>query len=175
MADNSVKKPGISDGLNTFILKIGRVTAWANVLLIVAIIIQVTSRYIFNTNFIKLEELQWHLYAVTIMIGLSYASARDRHIRLDVLYSGFSNRTKEYIEIFGILFLLMPVIFVFFIHSFEFVSESWRVSECSDAPTGLCYRWIIKSVIPFSFLLLFITAIARLMKAFTNLGNRKKG
>ena len=72
----------------------------------------------------------------------------------------------------GIVGFLWPMIFIFFMHSLDFVAESFRVGERSDAPMGLSCRWLIKSVIPIAFFLLFCASISRLIRAVSNLKSR---
>jgi len=168
------KKPnnGVARFIDRAILGIGNIGAWLIAVLIVAILVQVVMRYVFNKSFVVLEELQWHLYAIIIMLGLSYAFVKDTHIRLDIMHSRFSKPTKEKIEIMGIVGFLWPMIFIFFMHSLNFVAESFRVGERSDAPMGLSCRWLIKSVIPIAFFLLFCASISRLIRAVSNLKSR---
>lgn len=154
----------LADKLDNFIRGVGHVICWSNGLLIAVIILQVTLRYGFNNGLIVLEELQWHLYAVGVMFGLSYAQINDNHIRVDIFHQRFSDRTKRIIEVVGILIFVLPFIYVIFYHSLNFVYESWRVNEMSDAPLGLPWRWAIKSAIPFSFGLLGLATISRLIR-----------
>lgn len=158
--------PAFWDRVDRGIRWLGRSVSWLNAVLIGVIIVQVILRYVFGRGMVILEEIQWHLYAVGFMIGMSYTLTTDANIRLDILYSRFSRRTQAKVDIFGTLFLLMPFIVVFFLHSLDFVANSWRVGERSDAPMGLPYRWAIKAVIPVSFTLLFIAATSRIAKAF---------
>jgi len=167
-------KLGLLDLLDNAIISIGNAASWLIAVLIVAILVQVVLRYLFHRSYVVLEELQWHLYAIIIMLGLSYAFVKDSHIRLDIMHTRFSKPTKEKIEIIGIVFLLWPMIFVFFMHGLDFVGESFRVGECSDAPSGLSYRWLIKSVIPIAFFLMFCASVSRLIRAVSYLKNRNK-
>lgn len=153
------------------IKKIGSAASWLIVILIFAILVQVVFRYVFHKSYVALEEIQWHLYALIIMLSFSYAFVNDSHIRLDIMHSRFSKPTKEKIEIIGIILFLWPIIFVFFMHSLDFVAESFHVGERSDAPSGLGYRWAIKSVIPIAFFLLFCGSLSRLMRAVSYLKN----
>ena len=155
--------------------KIGRWSSSLNVILIVAIIVQVVLRYGFGHGMVQLEELQWHLYAVNVVFGLSYCQVTNSHIRLDVLHDKFSRRTKEKIELLGIIILLMPLICVIFYHGVDFLYEAIRTTERSDSPMGLCCRWIPKSLISISMILLFLSATARVVKAFSYLKHTKKG
>jgi TRAP-type mannitol/chloroaromatic compound transport system permease small subunit len=172
MNEKPIDAPKISHVLDNFIRAVGHTFSWLNVVLILVIILQVVLRYVFGRGLVILEELQWHLYAVGIIFGLSYCLVQDSHIRLDLAHSGFSKRTKEKVEIFGILILLMPLIIIVFLHSVDFLWESIKVNERSDAPMGLPARYIIKSVIPIGFLLFFLAAVSRLIRAFNFL---KKG
>ncbi len=150
--------------LNKIVTKIAGATAWLNVALIFIILTQVTLRYGFHNGLVALEELIWHFYAIAFMFGISYAITTDSHIRVDVVHMYLSTKTQRIIEILGILFLLMPFIIIILDHSLGWVSESFRVSESSANPTGLSYRWIIKSVIPISLVLMFIAALAKLIE-----------
>ena len=168
------------DSIDHFVLAVGRVIAWANVLLIGVIILNVILRYggrwmqqdlgiemswLFqDLGGPKLEELQWHLYALTVMMGLSYAQSTDSHIRVDIIAEKLSERTVRKWEVFGIIFFLLPFIYMVFIHSLDFVADSWRINEHSDAPAGLPWRWAVKSVIPVSFAMLGIAVLARLAR-----------
>ncbi len=161
--------------INNVVDKIGRWSSSLNVVLIVAIIVQVVLRYVFGLGLVQLEELQWHLYAVNVIFGMAYCQAADSHIRLDLIHDKLSRRTKEKIEIIGILFLLMPLIYVIFIHSIDFLWEAIRTNERSDSPVGLCCRWIPKGLIPIAMIMLFATASARVVKGFHYLKHSKKG
>ncbi len=148
--------------IDRLIKNIGAVLCWGAVILVLVIILQVVLRYGFHHGLVVLEELQWHLYAAGVMFGLSYAQVTESHVRVDVILNGLSERKQRWIEVLGILFLLLPFCWVVLSNSLDFVADSWRVNERSDAPLGLCCRWIIKAVIPVSFTLLILAAFSRL-------------
>jgi TRAP-type mannitol/chloroaromatic compound transport system permease small subunit len=166
--------PRLSRVLDRLIASVGEAAAWLNVALIAVIITQVILRYVFSSGLVKLEELQWHLYAVCIMIGLSYCATRDTHIRLDLLYHRFSQRNKEIIDLLGTVFLLMPMVIIVLMHSWPFVTESFRLMEASDSVVGLPYRWIVKSFLLIGFGLLGLAGVSRLIRAvaFLIMGSR---
>ncbi len=151
------------NAIDRLIRWITEVVCWGAVILVAVIILQVTLRYGFSAGLIVLEELQWHLYAVGVMFGLSYAQITDSHIRVDLLSMNLSETARRWIEILGILLLLMPFLFIVIQSSIDFVGNAWRVDERSDAPLGLCCRWGIKAVIPVAFTLLALAAFSRLI------------
>ncbi|THB77460.1 MAG: TRAP transporter small permease subunit [Desulfobacteraceae bacterium] len=154
----------VSDALDKIVMGIGHVVMWANGILIFVIILQVILRYGFGHGLVVLEELQWHLYALGIMFGASYAMTLDSHIRVDIIHARLSNKWQRRWDLFGIFFLLLPFVIIIFHQSLDFVYESWRVNERSDAPLGLPFRWLIKGVIPASFGLLTISVISRALR-----------
>ncbi|MCP4718794.1 MAG: TRAP transporter small permease subunit [Desulfobacteraceae bacterium] len=159
----------LCDAAENFIKLIGHIVMWSNGLLILVIILQVVLRYGFGHGMVTLEELQWHLYALGIMMGASYALVTDSHIRVDIIQANMSQKWKDRWELFGIFFLLLPFALVIFHQSLDFVYESFRVNESSDAPLGLPFRWIIKGVIPVSFALLILATIARAIRIFNSM------
>ncbi len=162
----------LADKLDHIIRVVAHIMCWANGILIFVIILQVVLRYGFSHGLVVLEELQWHLYAIAVMFGMSYAMVENAHVRVDILHHSFSDRTTAVIEILGILIFLLPFLWVVFHHSLDFVYEAWRLGERSDAPTGLPYRWAIKAVIPLSFGLLMLAAISRMIREFSLLCKR---
>lgn len=157
------KQPKFAARLDQLVKGVGHVVMWANVLLIIAIISQVAMRYTLGLNFPKLDELQWHLYALTTMVGVSYALSTDAHVRVDVLRSNFSFRARRVIEILGITVLILPFCYLMIDQGLDYFYDSYRVNERSDSPTGLPARWLLKAVIPASFILVALAAIARLI------------
>ena len=158
-----------SDGIDALIRGIGHTVMWTNVALIFVIILQVVLRYGFGHGLVLLEELQWHLYALGIMFGASYAQMLDSHIRVDIIHARLSPKWRLRWDLFGIVFLLLPFIIVIFHQSLDFVYESWRVNERSDAPLGLPWRWLIKGVIPVSFGLLLLATVSRAVRVIASL------
>ncbi len=153
----------IAVALDNGVKAIGHVVMWANVLLMGAIFSQVALRYLFNQNYPKLDEVQWHFYGLVTMIGISYALVTDSHVRVDVLHMNLSRRTQRVIEVLGILTLLSPFIYLMIDQGYDYFYDSFRVDERSDSPTGLPARWAFKAVIPVSFVLLALAALARLI------------
>ncbi len=149
--------------IDTSVKAIGHVVMWANVLLMAAIFSQVSLRYLFSQNYPKLDEIQWHFYGIVTMIGISYALITDSHVRVDVLHMQLSRRAQRIIEVIGILTLLTPFIYLMIDQGYDYFYESFRVNERSDSPTGLPARWAFKAVIPISFILLALAALARLI------------
>ncbi|MCB2101565.1 MAG: TRAP transporter small permease subunit [Rhodobacterales bacterium] len=155
-----------SEALDGFVQRVGNLASWVWVLLVAVIVVNVTMRYAFGRGYIAFEEAQWHLYSVGWMVGLAYCVQNDNHIRIDILHEGFRPRTKAWIDFLGILLFLIPYVAIVLIYSPNFIQYSFSTGEISDAPGGLPFRWAIKSLMFFSFLLLLVAALARLARAW---------
>jgi hypothetical protein len=50
---------------------------WIWIILVLIIVVNVTMRYALRVNYIWVEEVQWHMYAVGFMLGIGYAILHD--------------------------------------------------------------------------------------------------
>ena len=51
-------------------------------------------RYIFHTGTVWSQELEWHLMAPICLFGMSYALRHGEHVRVDVVFAGFSRAPR---------------------------------------------------------------------------------
>ena len=160
--------------VDAFIERLGNAVAWLNALLVVNIVVQVVLRYALGEGKIWLEEMEWHLYAVLILTGLSYGVVTDCHVRLDVFHRKFSPAAKEYVDLFGMTILVLPFFIIMLYHGLGFLATAWHVNECSPHPLGLPYWWIIKSLIPITMFLVILAALSRIVRAIAILIQIKK-
>lgn len=141
-----------------------RIVSWVWFVLIMVIVVNVVMRYAFGQGRIEFEELQWHLYAIGFLLGLATCMSSDSHIRVDVLHDRLPRKSQAWIELYGLLLLFLPFVLMVLIFSFPFVQYSWSIAEVSDAPGGLPFRWVIKSVLPLGMILLLAAGLRRLLR-----------
>lgn len=150
--------------IDPWLTRIGDTISWLWLLLMAIVVLNVVLRYAFGEGHIELEEIQWHLYSLGFLLGLSYAYQSDSHIRVDVLYERYSPRTRAWIELYGIVLLALPFALLFLIFSVPFVIASFELAESSQSPGGLPYRWLIKAALPIGFGLLIAAICSRLSR-----------
>ena len=112
-------------------------------------------------------DLEWHFFAVMVMAGGTYAYIDNRHVRSDLIYSGFSARTKKWVDSIGDVLLLLPFAASMTWLSTGFVARSFNSAEKSDYG-GMIDRFAIKSVIPIGFAILFLVVLARVIRRFAD-------
>ena len=159
-----LRETSLARVLDRIVYAVGEVFHWIWIVLLAVIVINVILRYVFSRGMIELEEFQWYLYAVGWLIGLSYTFVSDDHVRVDVLHEKLSYKGKLWFEMVGLLLLFLPFVLFVVIYAIPFVELSWETNERSTSANGLPARWLVKGFLLFSFVLLLLAGISRLLK-----------
>lgn len=101
--------------------KIGQLSAWLVLLLILVVVEQVVSRYVFKNSSIAIQELMWHLFGVIFLLSTAWTYERSGHVRVDLIYAKLKPKFKAWINCFGILLFLMPLSMMLIYHGYDFV------------------------------------------------------
>jgi TRAP-type mannitol/chloroaromatic compound transport system permease small subunit len=139
------------------------VTAFILALLVILVVFDATNRYLFSEGSTALQELEWHFFDVVILLSIAYTLRNNAHVRVDIFYEKFSPKTKALINIISFLFFVLPLSFLIIYIGIGFVELSYVQHEASSDPGGLKYRWIVKALMPFSFILLALQAFKELV------------
>jgi len=161
--------PRVARAIETAILRVGQFASWIWLLLIFVIVTGVTLRYVFGAGRIELEELQWHLYAIGFLVGLSVCVTTDSHVRIDVLRERIPPRLRAWIELYGLLLLLLPFVALILTYAAPFVLKSFARAEISQSPGGLPFRWLIKGALFLGFAGVGAAAFARILRLWREL------
>jgi len=153
----------IADAIDSFIDKFGMVAAWTSFALVLVMATNVLLRYLFSTGSVWSQELEWHLLVPISLLGMSYALRHGEHVRVDIVFSKYSERTKILLEIATALIAFLVCIIVIRL-SIPYVLQSWNYSEGSANPGGIPYRYILKAFIPFGFALFALQSLAETIK-----------
>jgi len=109
-------------------------------------------------------ELQWYLFAAAVMLGAAYTLKRNEHVRVDLIYSYVSERTRTWIDLFGLVLFLMPACLLFSWLSWTTLFyPSWLVTEHSLNSGGLP-RYPIKFIVPIGFFMLSLQGVSEIIK-----------
>lgn len=155
----------IADTIDAFVDVVGRITAWSSFALAVVMAANVLLRYVFNTGSVWSQELEWHLMAPICLFGMSYALRHGEHVRVDVLYTNFSQSTKLFVELISALLCAAICAIVIYL-SWSYVAYSWNIGETSANPGGIPARYALKALIPIGFALMLLQSIAQAIHAF---------
>jgi len=146
--------------IESLIDAVGRLTLWIALLMIALVAVNVILRYSLSFGSVWAQELEWHLLAAMILLGLSYALQRGENVRVDVFYANYSPKTKRLIDLVSIA-LLFSVAALFVKLSIPYVMQSYSIGEISQDPGGLPFRWMIKALIPLGYTLVALHCVAQ--------------
>jgi len=148
---------------------VGKTVSWLTLILVLVVCFEVLRRALFNTVSVWSFELQWHIFALIFLLGAGYALKYDRHVRVDLFYSKFSERDKAWVNFFGSILLLIPWLLVTIYFSFYYAMDAWYIGEGSPDPGGLPARYLIKFAVPFGLSLLLLQAISLTLSSLITL------
>lgn len=136
----------------------GWISAFLSLVMLGNVFYDAIMRYFFRSGSIAMQELEWHLFSIVFLCGMAYTLKEDAHVRVDILYDNFSPRWKAIVNIGGVLIFLIPLCALIAEGSIWYVHEAYAQNEISGDPGGLTHRWLIKAIIPTSFVFLMISA-----------------
>ena len=155
-----LKLSALIDGIND---RIGRLMMW---FVLAATLISAGNaivRKLFGTSSNAWLEVQWYLFAAVFMLGGGYAFLRNVHVRIDFLSSKFSARTRNWVDIVGILIFLVPLSLMLIAEGWPVFARAWASGEMSSNAGGLI-RWPVYLLIPLGFVILLAQGVSELIK-----------
>jgi TRAP-type mannitol/chloroaromatic compound transport system permease small subunit len=155
-----IKFTRIIDGFSDIF---GFVAKWLVLLACVISAGNATIRYLFNYSSNGWLEIQWYMFAGIVFLGAAQTLRLNEHVRVDLLYSAVSDRTRLWIDIVGIILFLIPAMAFLLYLTTPFFLNSWRLQETSSNAGGLIL-WPVKMILPLGFLLLLLQGFAELAK-----------
>lgn len=160
--------------IERFIDLIGQLTLWLTLAMVLLVAANVLLRYAFSFGSVWAQELEWHLLAAVILLGMSYSLQRGEAVRVDVFYAGFSPGAKFVVNLFSLL-LTLVLATLFIKLSWGYVMQAYAIGETSADPGGIPYRWAVKGLIPLGFTLLFVQTLGALAKLVIAEQQRRSG
>lgn len=153
----------LSRAIDTLNLKIGRSVAW---LILVAVIVSTVNaiiRKVFNVSSNSWLELQWVLFGAVFLLCASWTLQVKEHIRIDIVNATLPRRVRQWIELLGHIFFLMPFCLLIVYHSWPFFMRSYAINEQSLSAGGLP-QWPAKGLVVIGFVMLTVQGISEIIK-----------
>ena len=116
-------------------------------LMFVVVLINIVLRYLFNINYIFLQELVMYMHAFIFLFGVSLCMNDDAHVRIDIISSKLDQGYRKLIDKIGLYILVIPFCLFVFYESTEMITRSWVMLEGSSEPGGLPIVFLLKSSI----------------------------
>jgi TRAP-type mannitol/chloroaromatic compound transport system permease small subunit len=153
---------------------LGRGVAWLTLAMVLITFVVVILRYIYAIGWVWMQESYVWLHGIVFMLGAGYTLLHNGHVRVDIIYSTASARYKSVIDLLGSLLLLMPLVVVVFLVSYQYVLSSWLKLEESREAGGLPGLFLLKTVILGFCVLLGLQGLALAGRSLLALVGRKE-
>lgn len=151
---------GQIDRLNTLIGKLAMWMVLATTLISAG---NAIVRKAFDTSSNALLEIQWYLFAAVFLLASGYTLLKNAHVRIDFVAGRLSPRARNWIDVAGILLILVPFCVISIALSWPLFTKAWVTGEMSSNAGGLI-RWPVYLMIPLGFGLLMLQGFSELVK-----------
>lgn len=133
--------------------------------LVLANVVEVFARYVLQAPTIWALDVTTMSYATLFMLGAALALLRGAHVRTDMLWEKFSDRTKGMIDSLALALLFLPTMAVLFYISIDDFLHAVSIDERSSSGAWTPILWPLRGVIPLTALMLFLQGISELLKS----------
>jgi TRAP-type mannitol/chloroaromatic compound transport system permease small subunit len=159
---------GVSRAIDELNERVGRLVYWLVLVMVLVSAANATSRYALSIASNAWLELQWYLFSAVFLLCAGYTLRHNEHIRIDVVSSRFSRRTQIWVDVFGLIFFLLPISVYMMWSSWPIFMNAWNSGEISASAGGLI-RWPARLLVPAGFFLLTLQGVSELIKRVATL------
>ena len=153
----------LSHGIDAMSRFIGKFIIWLVLAAAVTSAANAVARKAFSIGSNAFLEIQWYLFGLIFLSCGGYTLMRNEHVRIDLLSSKLSRRGQVWIDIFGIVFFLMPMAIAIMVLSWPVFVNAWQSGEMSNSAGGLIV-WPARFMVPAGFFLLVLQGLSELIK-----------
>jgi TRAP-type mannitol/chloroaromatic compound transport system permease small subunit len=150
---------------------VGKTVMWLILIVVIISAGNAVVRYAFDWSSNALLEIQWYLFSAIFLLMAGYVLKKNEHIRIDVIAGRTSARTQNWIDVFGFIVFLLPMVILIMWLSWPVFTNAWTSGENSPNPGGLI-RWPVRLLMPVGFFLLLLQGFSELFKRIAFLTGR---
>lgn len=153
----------LSRGIDSINERFGSIADWMVLLSCLVSATNAGVRYSFNYSSNAYLEIQWYLFGAMVLLGASYTLKLNEHVRVDIIYSQVSERTRMWIDLFGFIAFMLPITMFLAWLCWPIFWMAFRSGEMSSNAGGLM-TWPAKLLLPLGFSLLALQGFSELIK-----------
>lgn len=153
----------LSRHIDSFTERVGKLALWLVLVVVLVSAGNAVMRYTLNYSSNAFLEIQWYLFGLIFLSCSGYTLLRNEHVRIDLISGRFSRRGQAWIDIFGIIFFLMPMAVGIMLLSWPVFVSAFVSNEMSNSAGGLIV-WPARFMVVAGFFLLIVQGISELIK-----------
>lgn len=144
---------------------LGEIIKWVMPLMVMSVVLAVIALSIYGVSSIWWDESAIYLHAMGICLGVAPTYLAAQHVKVDIFYDKFTQKTRALVEICGFYGLLLPVCMAVIWRSQSFVSFAWQSFEGSSNSQGVQGVYILKTALIVMFILLLLQGLSSALRA----------
>ena len=107
----------------------GKTIHWLSVAIILVIAFEVIMRYVFVAPTIWVYDTSRMLGAALYILAWPYVHRHRRHVRVDIIYTRLSPRSKAIIDVIGTMLFFFPLVILLIDTSIAWMLRAWLQNE----------------------------------------------
>ena len=167
----------VSRAIDALLGFVGRIGAWASLLLVLIVCYDVVTRYFgvpkpFGLNSTMIQESEYWVHTFLFALVIGYAYTRQAHVRIDLFREGLPKRGKYAVELAGCLLFLIPYAGIGIYLASGYVATSFAQGEVSKSVVGLSNIWLLKGALYPLYVFMGLAGVSQLIKSIAGLLDR---
>jgi TRAP-type mannitol/chloroaromatic compound transport system permease small subunit len=143
----------------------GKAFSWCIVILMGGTVYEVIMAYAFNAPTLWNFDFSMQMYGAILMMSGAYCLATEAHVRGDVIYRLFSQRTQAWIDLVLYFLFFFPGVIALAFYGYEYAAQAWKIKETSWSSPAQIQIYMVKSMIPAAGVLLIIQGISEVFRS----------
>lgn len=148
---------------------------WLALLIVVAELAIVITRFVFSYEQAFMGDLVRFWYAALFLFASAYTLLEDGHVRVDVFYAGFRDRTKGFINAWGAIILGLSVCWVILIVGMgsrsSIINSPMLNYEVSQSGFGMYTKYLMAGFLAVFAITMLIQFISQLLESVADWRN----
>ena len=142
----------------------GKAFSWCIVILMGGTCYEVFMAYALNAPTLWNFDFSLQMYGAIFMMAGAYTLCTEAHVRGDVIYRLFSQRTQAWIDIVLYFIFFFPGVLALAFYGYEYAALAWKIKETSWNSPAQIQIYMAKSLIPLSGALLSLQGVAEVFR-----------
>ncbi len=150
-------------GIDWISEKLGKFASWTVLLAAMISAGNAFVRYGLDITSNAMIEIQWYLFAYTVMVGAPIVLKLNEHVRVDLIYGKLKGNFPVYVDLLGLFVFLLPVIGLLAYLTSQYFWGIYVSGEMSQNAGGLI-RWPAVLAMPLGFAMVWLQGWAEIIK-----------
>ena len=146
-------------------ISMGKAFSWCIVILMGGTCYEVFMAYALNAPTLWNFDFSLQMYGAIFMMAGAYTLSTEAHVRGDVIYRLFSQKTQAHIDLILYFIFFFPGVIALAFYGYEYAAQAWKIKETSWSSPAQIQIYMVKSMIPAAGILLIIQGISEVFRS----------